>query len=125
MRVVKFGELKDGDWFIYGVTPFRSGHLVAPNNPIPCINLLTSRVEYFYLDDIVLVIDQEDIVKLDGHIRKEEQRPHGEWKPINEEYKNFGLSGYRCSKCNWGELNNTRRFCSNCGAEMSKEGEAE
>lgn len=61
MRVVKFGELRDGDWFVYGLTPYRSGQLVAPNRPIPCINLLTSRVEYFCLDDDVLVIDQEDI----------------------------------------------------------------
>lgn len=63
MRAVSFGELQDGNWFVYGITPFRSGHLVAPNEPIPCINLLTARVEYFNLDDIVLVIDQEDLVK--------------------------------------------------------------
>lgn len=55
---------------------------------------------------------------VDMAIEALELRPYGEWIPINEEYKNFGLSGYRCSKCNWGELNNTRRFCSNCGADM-------
>ena len=73
MRAIKFGKLSEDDWFVYNATPYRSGtilyKLMPVKNPteeecvVPCINLLTAKVEYFHLEDVVLILDQEDIAK--------------------------------------------------------------
>ena len=64
MRAVKFGDLSEHDWFVStDNVPYRSGTLVECERPIPCINLLTAKVEYFNLSDTVLITDNDDLRK--------------------------------------------------------------
>lgn len=64
-----------------------------------------------------LVCDPEEIIDLAPTV----ERPHGEWIYIGIS-ETTGLKIVKCTSCKKRQYGSTD-FCSNCGADMRKEGE--